>query len=533
VVAKYQPDDSLTFTPSVGFQRQHQNDTPVFYLSAGLYNESNVVAEPATDEDMISSITIDKHFGLGDLTSISSYFSRNFGRKLDGTYFDPYYVTHFILDYNPLTEAEASIANDTLALLPTTVHVTDKTTSFTQEVRLSSPTSTGEDRELNWLIGAVFSNTVDHWRDYETAPGWNALFQSVYGYSPNDPTLSPVADPADPTAWEDDFVLHTQRYGYSQVGGFGQAEYKILAKLTATAGLRYQVTELTYSYNGKGFYNIGIPNVNDDHVTDSATTPKFSLTYSLTPTAKLYATAAKGYRDGGYNSPNPAGVCGSFETSAYRRSFRPDELWSYEAGFKGLFSDRNLSINADGYELRWSQTQQPITIPVCGWSYTTNVGSAVAYGSEIELLYRASFVEGLTLGANGGTEHAYVTSAGANSPTQVGENLLYAPRWTATATVAYTRPIRSDLSLSIGADSYWQGKSYGDFQTTATDYINKPYSVLNARVSVLTEHGLEVGLFAKNLLDNTTIIRSPSLAFVTEAYTVPPRMIGIQIKQQF
>src|ERR1700722_6932915 len=260
IVGQYKPDDSLTITPSVSYQRQHQDDTPVFTRGDGLYNQSNVILHPATDTGMISSITIEKHFGAADLTSVSSYFAREFEFQRDGTYFDSDYVVPYILDYDPRTESEASIADTSLALLPVTSVSRDDVKSYTQEIRLSSPAAIGDGHKLSWVLGAYFANTVDHFSDDEEAPGWNALFQSIYGFSVNNPVLSPLANPTDPSAWEDDFDIYTQRNATTQIAGFGQVDYEILPKLQVSAGLRYQVSHVTYSYDGKGFFNIGITN---------------------------------------------------------------------------------------------------------------------------------------------------------------------------------------------------------------------------------------------------------------------------------
>jgi len=66
-----------------------------------------------------------------------------------------------------------------------------------------------------------------------------------------------------------------------------------------------------------------------------------------------------------------------------------------------------------------------------------------------------------------------------------------------------------------------------------TDYVSEPYRDLNTGFGILNDHGLEVKIFAKNLLNNTTIIREPAIAALTEAYTLPPRNIGIEAKQKF
>jgi iron complex outermembrane receptor protein len=279
--------------------------------------------------------------------------------------------------------------------------------------------------------------------------------------------------------------------------------------------------------------------VTDVKTKDSALTPKFSLTYAATSEVNVYATAAKGYRDGGTSQPIPTAECGVDEplvglaSGSEPGAYKPDSLWNYEGGVKALLADNSLSINADVYEIEWSNIQQQIRIPHCGFHFTTNVGSARATGTEFDMRYAVPFLRGLTVGGSASYENGEITSSTASSPAQRGAHLLFAPEWTATVSASYTRPIAEGWSVMLRADNFWQGKSYGDFLSNQTDYINPAYSVLNAGVSIIDDQGLEFGLFAKNLLDNTTIIRSPSVAGVTEGYTVPPREVGALLKKSF
>jgi iron complex outermembrane receptor protein len=536
--AKYQPDATLSITPSFMYQKEHQDDSPAYFLNAGLYRQAKSVAEFADDLSRISSLTIEKGLGFADLTSVTSYFSRRFDRGRDGTFFDSDYVVPAFLDTDPRTAAQQPIADLTLAMLPVTATDNEHATAFNQEIRLASPAGDKDNRRLNWVVGLYFSDNVDTLIHDEQVPGWNSLFQSIYGFSVNDPVRSPLANPADPTTWQDSFLHSVTRTEAKQYAVFGQLDYEILPKLRASAGLRYQVSNLTYSFNGKGYYDIGIDNVNADHAKDVALTPKFALSYSLTSTANIYVSAAKGYRDAGFNVPVPQAVCGPNEkqiglSGNPPSSYAPDQLWSYELGFKALLADNQLSINADVYDIRWSKIQQQIVIPVCAFDYTSNVGAAEAYGSELEVLYRLPFVAGLTLGVNASVEHATITATNANSVAAVGDRLLYTPAWSATFSATYAKPISRGLSLFVRADNYWQGRSYGDFQSNTTDYINRQYSVLNSSFGITTANGFEVQIFAKNLLDKTTVIREPTIAAVTEAYTLPPRIVGIEAKKKF
>jgi len=65
-----------------------------------------------------------------------------------------------------------------------------------------------------------------------------------------------------------------------------------------------------------------------------------------------------------------------------------------------------LSIDAAVYTINWTNIQQTINLPTCGFYFTTNVGDAKVYGSELEM--RALVTPTLTLSLNAGTTHAYI-----------------------------------------------------------------------------------------------------------------------------
>ena len=58
------------------------------------------------------------------------------------------------------------------------------------------------------------------------------------------------------------------------------------------------------------------------------------------------------------------------------------------------------------------------------------------------------------------------------------------------------------------------------------NYYNPAYGVLNA--SVMLKRGkYDISLYAKNLLDDHTLIQTPEVNTVYEGYTVHPRVIGL------
>src|SRR6185312_3324895 len=119
---------------------------------------------------------------------------------------------------------------------------------------------------------------------------------------------------------------------------------------------------------------------------DTGTNPKFDLSYHLTPDVLAYATAAKGFREGGPLLSIPATVCGpdlaAIGLTGAPTAFRPDTLWNYETGLKSSWLDHRLTVNAAVYYIDWKDIQQLVALPTCGYSFTGNFGKAISKGSE-------------------------------------------------------------------------------------------------------------------------------------------------------
>jgi len=179
----------------------------------------------------------------------------------------------------------------------------------------------------------------------------------------------------------------------------------------------------------------------------------------------------------------------------------------------------------------WSRVQQGVNLPSCGYSFTANAGDAEVYGFEIELLYAPKFVKGLKLGVNGSFNHAEITKTTAPFA-QVGQTLEDVPERTATVSVDYDTPIVNEWSGFAHVDYDFTGHSHGAFQTDLPSYENKAYGVVNAQLGVDTDTW-KIYLFAKNLFNDHTIYQQPTVASVTEGYTVRPLTIGISAREDF
>ena len=548
IKALYTPGGDLSITPAVLYQRYSTADTATFIPAAGLYNTYAPVPGADTDSMLLPSLTIKKGFGFADFTSVTSYLDRTVQRQSDGTFFNSAAIAGFVLDTvgtPPYTTNQQG--NDfILGNIASPVEFTDSFNTWTQEFRLQSP---DDKARVRWVAGGFLSEQEWQHLDYETAPGFSAAFQNIYGYNIDaDPVLNPsIGTPQyNPDFWANDLVWTVHDHNdVKQYAIFGQVDADLLPNLHVGVGERYVWAEEKFSETGGGFFDFGGGGTEGTPYTSSArfstSTPKGTITFDVSDDSSLYASAGKGFRLGGATTPNTNAPCvaglatiGIFSPPT---SYAPDQLWSYEFGTKNILFEKTLSVNADVYYITWKNIQQTITIPICGGALNANVGDAEAIGGELEVRYKPQFIRGLTLSANAGGEHAYITSSANTVTAQVGQDVLYTPDITANVTANYTWTLTDAASAFVLADYEYTGKSFGSFQVSTPDapnpaYVDPAYSVVNLNVGV-NLGALELSLFAKNLLNNTTILQAPTINGVTEGYTLRPRTVGVALQAKF
>jgi outer membrane receptor protein involved in Fe transport len=332
----------------------------------------------------------------------------------------------------------------------------------------------------------------------------------------------------------------SDRNGLAQYAIFGQADWDILPDLHASAGGRYVYARESFTENGGGYFNLGNAGVNSPYNQVArfyAFTPKFSVTYDVTPDTSVYASASKGFRFGGATSPNYNTYClEGFAVAGINgappNTYQPDKLWTYELGSKSEALGGALSVNGAAYYTQWSQLQESVIIPICGGEFNSNVGNAEAYGIEGEVNYAVPEVRGLALHFNGNAQHSDITSASTLAPARVGEKVLFVPDWTASFGGDYTFPIDDAFNGFFRVDYEWTGRERGSFSPTDPNFAIQQYSVLNGSVGFTTD-GLEVSLYAKNAANDQKIIQHPVINTVFEGYTLRPVTVGVTATKKF
>jgi iron complex outermembrane recepter protein len=534
--ARLAATDSLTITAQMFGQRAHMGDSPDISSNLGLDTIQKQVDEFSRDTMFIPSITIEQDFGFATLTSVTSYFWRQESRQRDGTSFNSGAVAEFILDP---AYPQFMRQNDTiLANIASPVHFHDTWYTPNEEIRLTSapPSETG--LPFKWTVGFFYSDQANNHRDYEDAPGFSAAFQKIYGQNIND---NPVLGDGNPNLWKNDQIYYVyDRNDLRQYALFGQMDWDLLPDLHFGIGGRYVFARESFTEDGGAFFelgNVGVTSPYNQLAHFHAFTPKFTLTYDVTPDSTIYASASKGYRFGGATSPNDNIPClDGFKELGINNApmtYGPDSLWTYEVGSKSRFLGNSLSVNAAAYYTDWSKIQESVIIPICGGQFNSNVGNAETYGVEGEIAYAPTQVPGLTLHLNGNILHDAITSLlPIPTPAHVGDHILFVPDWSMSFGVDYNFPIQDDYDGFVRVDYEYTGPSRGSFTPTDPNYNDPAYGVLNGSVGLRMDQ-MEVSLYAKNLADDQTIIQRPVINSVVEGYTLRPITVGVLARRSF
>ncbi len=521
-------NDDLTITPAVFFQRLRVDDTSVYDLSLPSLSTEKLVAERGRDTLFVPSITLDYDLHWADVTSVSSYFWRQFNRVQDGTYYNSVLLANTLAG-DPATVAAFPAVNPApIGNLPSPAYIYPTTRQYSEELRIASKSSADTGRPYSWIGGLYFSDQHVHLSDQEYITGVGAALQQLYGTS--SVNIPVIADPL-----TDDLVYsNTDRYDERQYAVFGEFTYLPWESVRLTAGLRYNFARESLGGTGGGYYNADAAPVFGYNERSYAATPKFAATWDMTEAQTLYANASKGFRLGAPNQPIPQFECSAdfqnLGVTAAPEKYNADSLWSYELGDKARFWGNRVSVDAAVYYITWKNVQQHIYLPICGFDYTTNAGNAESYGSEVSI--RARVTPALVLTASADYTHSTLTKVDPGLGAAVGDKLLGTPDWTAAFGFDYSMTIADGMDGFLRADWEWTGPSHGAFDNTDPDYGRPVYNVLNA--SVGADFGsLVVSLFVKNLLDQNKTIQRPSLLSVSEGYTVRPLTVGLSVSKDF
>ncbi len=188
---------------------------------------------------------------------------------------------------------------------------------------------------------------------------------------------------------------------------FGQLTYDLSEQLSVTGGLRYSKDRKEYYRTTRTLLfgalsapfvfpnSLPAPYNTLDHVDFEAWTPSATLSFKPTRDTLLYASASRGYKSGGFNGRvNGLGdvtqVINGVTTVV--PFFKPETVWTYEAGAKGSFLNGRVQLSGDVFYSDYENFQARIgggTTGVAGGSFpVVNAGKLRMWGIEAEMAVR-------------------------------------------------------------------------------------------------------------------------------------------------
>lgn len=511
VLVGLDPDPDTNLTGTFIYQRSEADDAQGWFPSVATFKTDTPVILPFENNFRLFNLTGRHHFGGVTLTASAATYRYDIVRTLD---FTPSVTA---IAYSPAAcqgyygQAAACSATQFgaynaygISQTPALGYQPGYLRTRTAEVRLASA---GESW-LQWTLGAFYEKRRDYIDSHVTRA-------AADGSAP---------DPLQDISYR--FVANRLR----QLAGFAEASFRPADALTLTGGLRYYDYEkVTGGQTLLGSVLTG--SVVSPYIERTARTNgwlfKANASYEFSSDVMAYANAAQGYRPGGAN--NIPSLQNSLVT------YRPDSLWSYEAGVKSRWFGGMVTMNAALFQIDWKDMQVTARTGDGLFTFLANAGGARVRGGELELSARPA--HGVELSATFGHVIGKLTSdqviagfQGAASGGRKGDRLGMAP-WTASASASYAWPLTSTLDGTVRADLTYTGEGRTGFNP-ADPYFTTDgdFAMVNLRAGMQNDR-LGLYLFVQNLADTNGIAsRVSTFGAPNLSFSIPPRTIGANIR---
>ncbi|MDB5577839.1 MAG: TonB-dependent receptor [Bradyrhizobium sp.] len=369
-------------------------------LTAGYLN-----VDPTLDRNSYSGILkVEGNVGFATLTAISAFRKLDVrdGRDLDGSSLD--------------TLSQIGI---------------EHSKQFTQEVRLTSDRNGALSfgGALDWIVGGFYYNDKSDRRDIFNV-GLDSAVRAGTGVAAVD------------TVFAD--------YKIESFAVFAQATLHIGKSLDLTVGGRY--TKDTKSIVFTDTTTDALPIIAAGFTTTqraqyTSFDPRVVLTYRFSPDVNIYASYSTGFKSGGFQYA-------PFNVAAANTLFAPEDIKTYEIGFKSEFLNHHFRFNVAAFHYDYKNLQVSRIIDTASGPQTliTNAAASKINGVEVEAMLRPSsnFDVSITYGYLDATYSNYVFNLGQNL-TFDGTTLVRAPKHSVNVGGEWRIPV-ADNRLTLRAD---------------------------------------------------------------------------------
>lgn len=469
-----EPSPQFSVSATVLYNESKQ-DSISFSLD-GL-NTAQTTLTPSSQEYLLGYVEASYDFGWIELLSVTGYIDQSsFARRDIAPFFNTLF--RFPAFTQVFSDAEGDFER------------------FSQELRLTSDNS----GSFRYLLGGIYAQGEGR-----------GLALSTYRPSPI-PAFG---------IFDDRFATRTKS---ETIAVYGNLELDLVDWLTIEAGGRYFREKLDQTAVTT-LINAGGPGVNSvttrgREATFDTFNPRISITANFDGSI-VYASAAKGFRSGGFNL-NPA---------APNPTFDPESLWTYEAGTKLSFLGGAAYIEAAIYYQDYTGIQSTNVTPL-GGTAVFNSGAANGFGFDLSMVLKPSdtFQFSATLGHN---DVSFTTNA---VDKFAGDPLDLVPPYNISVAADWTPRISDNFDLLVHADLNYVDEAAIILRQIgalgfATVAPNEARVLVNTRIGA--DFGnFEVYAFGTNLFNELKQVNPAFGAFVEPIFT-QPRTIGVGVRANF
>lgn len=374
--------------------------------------------------------------------------------------------------------------------------------NWSQDIRLT----TDQNLAVSGMLGAYYY-------EQNAQPGWGG---DLTGYTIGGNKVV-TAIPTNP----DDQTVNKALYGL--------INWRINDQWTTSLEGRYARDEI--SKGGIDTRVLGTTTYRQAYALDktfSSFTPRWTLSYQARENVNLYGLVSKGTKPGGFNTDVYRADFKEAERDALiargLNTYKEEEAWNYELGMKSDWLDGTLRVNANIYQIDWTNQQLTETGPVIrkngslfSTSYTTNVGESRIRGFELESQW--AFAQGwLTSLAYSYTDAKILKFlsqdqadlfSSSNAPTladpaadAAGYMLPRVPKHKATLGLTHDGALSNGWEYTANMDVNYEGKRY--IQVDNLAYIGASTRT-NFRFSIRPIEQLQVSAYVNNAFNDRTL----------------------------
>ena len=278
---------------------------------------------------------------------------------------------------------------------------------------------------------------------------------------------------------------------------------------------------------------------------------KAGTEYDLTAQSMLYATAATGFKAGGFNQNAASTPPGTTQAQPYE----PEKLLAFELGSRNRFLNERLQVNVEAFYWRYTDHQEPhVLIDAQGNAsfQFSNAGRAKLYGVDPDITFLATRADKLhLLGEYLQSQYStfqylaafpVVTGCAQNHTASgylvdcSGYQLAHAAKWSGTFGYEHDFLLPYDATLALNVDSQYASWRWLQIEFTPEERAPS-YVTANIDLTYTTGSGAwALSGYIRNITDRAVYTSGNANAFGPETFAATigaPRTFGASLHWKF